>query len=89
MTSLKTAIKPDFFIEYGEIKRKLETLERSFRLSSFLPEINTTGLTNPKQIDEAVTEGREPPPDGKLISDPTNKLLLVRQNGVWRKGKLE
>lgn len=84
MNSPKTSIKPDFFIEYGIMKRKLETLERSFRLSSFLPEVNTTGKSN-AEIDELVTEGREPPPNGKLISDPTNKLLLIRQIGVWRK----
>jgi hypothetical protein len=84
MSSPKTSIKPDFFIEYGVVKRKLETLERSFRLSSFLPEINTTGKTN-SEIDEAVTEGREPPPNGKLISDPTNKFLLIRMAGIWRK----
>lgn len=87
MISPKTIVKPDFFIEYGQIVRKLETLERSFLSDNDnLTEVNTAGLTS-KQIDEAVSPepGEPPPEDGRLISDPTNKLLLIRQLGVWRK----
>jgi hypothetical protein len=87
MTSLKTVVKPDFFIEHGRIIRKLETLERSFLADDDnLTEVNTAGLTS-KQIDEAVSpEPGEPPPEnGRLASDPTNKLLLIRQNNVWRR----
>jgi hypothetical protein len=44
-------------------------------------ELNSTGLTD-VQIDALLTFTAR---NGNLVSDPTNKLLLVRQGGVWTK----
>jgi hypothetical protein len=49
--------------------------------STKLVEINSTGLTS-SQVDKLFVR---PPANGTSVSDPTNNLLLVRQNGVWRK----
>jgi hypothetical protein len=81
----KPLLKPNFPAEYGALRRKIETLERASLQSSILLEVNTTGLSN-EEIDKIVIGGGGgEPPNAKLISDPTNKLLLVRQAGVWRK----
>jgi hypothetical protein len=81
--------KENFPAQYGALVRKVETLERASLLSSVLLEINTTGLSN-SEIDKIVLGGGGGEvPNGKLISDPTNKLLLVRQSGTWKKAKLE
>lgn len=85
----KPLVKHSFAAQYGALVRKIETLERSSLLSSILLEVNTTGLSN-EEIDKIVIGGGGgSPPNGKLISDPTNKLLLVRQAAVWRKAKVE
>jgi hypothetical protein len=79
---------PNFPSEYSVLKKKIETLERSFLLSTLLTEINTTGLTD-AQIDEQVAGGRGTPENGKPISDPTNKLFLLRQKGKWKRVSVE
>jgi hypothetical protein len=84
----KPLVKPSFPSEYTSEKRKLETLERSFILGGNLFEVNTSGLSN-KEIDEIVVGGRGNPENGRMISDSVNKLLLVRQEGVWRRVGVE
>lgn len=85
----KPLAKQSFPAQYGALVRKVETLERSSLQATVLLEVNTTGLTN-EEIDKIVIGGGGgEPPNGKLISDPTNKLLLVRQAGIWRKTKVE
>lgn len=52
-------------------------------LESFLwAEINSTGLSS-AQIDALY--GTVTPPNGLVVSDPTNHLLLCRQGGKWYK----
>jgi hypothetical protein len=46
-----------------------------------LREFNTAGKTS-AQIDALFSSV---PPNGTFISDPTNKLLLIRQAGKWNK----
>ena len=90
----KTLIKHNFPSEYKQISQKLSVTERSYLFDNvYLTEVNTSGLSN-KEIDEAVKNaggvtGEGLPENGKLISDPTNKLLLIRQGGIWRKVKVE
>lgn len=81
----KSLHKENFPAQYGALQRKLATHERSDMQSRYLSEVNTAGKTN-KEIDSIVLGGGVGEPgNGILISDPTNKLLLVRQAGVWRK----
>ena len=85
----KSLHKENFPAQYGALTRKLATHERSDLLSRYLLEVNTKGLSN-TEIDKIVLGGGGGEPgNGILISDPTNKLLLLRQAGVWRKVLLE
>jgi hypothetical protein len=80
--------KENFINGFKSVSQKLETLERSWALLSILPEVDTTGKSN-SEIDSAVVGGNGNPPNGKMISDSINNLLLIRQKGAWRKIKLE
>jgi hypothetical protein len=85
----KSLHKENFPAQYGALTRKLATHERSDLLSRYLLEINTAGLTN-IEIDKIVLGGGGGEPgNGILISDPFNGYLLVRQNGFWKKTKVE
>lgn len=83
MIHQRTSQKFNFPSEYKNLLSRVGTLEKSLRDSGYLIEVNTSGLTN-SQIDEKVF-GEEilEPLNGKLISDPTNKIILIRQNGIW------
>lgn len=78
----------NFPAEFNKLKNKVSILERMIRVLSSLTEINTTGLSN-TQIDEQIIAAGYSPPNGKSISDPTNKLFLVRQNNEWKKVELK
>jgi len=85
----KSLQKPNQPTEFVNLRAKLESLERSWIIGNILFEVDTTGLSN-AEIDLAITsKGAVGPPgtvpNGKMISDPTNKLLLVRQENTWRK----
>lgn len=80
----KPLVKSNFPVEYKSLSNRVASLERMIRVLSSTTEINTTGLTS-EQIDSAVIAEGYAAPNGKLISDPTNKLLLIRQENVWRR----
>ena len=88
----KPVSKFSFTGEHKSLGSKIGVVSRNVRNLSKHKEVNTTGLSDVK-IDEAIEGlcGSLPTEElnGIVISDPTNEMLLVRQNGVWKKLKVE
>lgn len=89
MIHQKSVQKYNFPSEYKNLLSRVGMLEKSLRDAGYLVEVDTSGLSNLKIDEKVFGEEILEPLNGKLISDPTNKLLLLRQENVWRKTKLE
>lgn len=89
----KTLAKYDFYGEFKSHQKALKMLGKTTRVLSKLFELENASSMTSKQIDEAViiAFGENSPEElnGLQISDPLNHYLLVRQNNIWKKVKLE
>lgn len=88
----KSLSKFTFPGEFKSFQNKVKVLGKNTRVLSKNREINSTGKTS-KEIDNEVAPAVSEIPlaelNGISISDPTNNLFLIRQNGEWRKIKTE
>lgn len=89
----KSLSKFNYFGEFKSLQSKVSVLGRTVKILSKLLEINKASEMISKEIDESViiSFGENSPEElnGLLISDPTNHYLLIRQNNVWKKVKVE
>jgi hypothetical protein len=78
-------LSPDFYRQFNVLDDRISRVERITSMTIF-KDVNTAGLTS-AQIDAAVFPAPtlSQPPDGIIITDTTNHLLLVREGGKWYK----
>lgn len=83
----KTLSKFTFPGEFKTLQRSVKTLGKTVRILSKIFEVYGASAKASKEIDEAViiATGELSPEElnGLLISDPQNKTVLVRQEGIW------
>lgn len=84
----KSLAKYNFPGEFKKLEKQVKVIGRESRSLFKVLQVNTTGKTN-KEIDNEVSPAAGEIPseelEGIMISDPTNKLILVRQGNIWRK----
>ena len=88
----KIVTRSNLFADLRQTHTSIQRLQRAAQTTS-LKDVNTAGLSS-AQIDAAVfsngstSSTNAQPANGIVISDSTNKLLLVRQGGAWFKTSL-
>jgi len=89
----KSLVKYNYFGEFKGLQKKVLTLGKTARVISKHLEVKSTSGKTSKEIDNEVAPAASEIPlselNGISISDPTNNLMLIRQNGEWRSVKTE
>lgn len=76
-------LPPNFYADFNRLVTQVERLNRIVA-QIVLKDVNTSGLSS-AQIDAALIGGstNAQVPDGLMITDKTNHLLLARVSGKW------